>query len=98
MNSLAFIGSLGAQEMVVIFLIVLLFFGPKKLPSLARSIGKSMGEFRRAKEEFEHEMTRSQDAELAAPAKPAHRPVAKSADAPAETTSANPSVETEDKA
>lgn len=47
--------------MVVIFLIVLLLFGAKKLPQLARGVGKSMGEFKKAKDEFEHEITRAED-------------------------------------
>ena len=57
---LAFIGSLGGQEIVVIFLIVLLLFGAKKLPELARGIGKSMGEFKKARDEFEKEITRAE--------------------------------------
>jgi sec-independent protein translocase protein TatA len=57
---LAFIGSLGGQEIVIIFLIVLLLFGAKKLPELARGIGKSMGEFKKARDEFEHEITRAE--------------------------------------
>ncbi len=48
------------QEMVVIFIIILLLFGAKKLPELARGIGKSMGEFKKARDEFEHEITRSE--------------------------------------
>lgn len=57
---LAFIGSLGGQEIVIIFLIVLLLFGAKKLPELARGIGKSMGEFKKARDEFEKEITRAE--------------------------------------
>ena len=57
---LAFIGSLGGQEIVIIFLIVLLLFGAKKLPELARGIGKSMGEFKKAREDFEKEITRAE--------------------------------------
>ena len=49
--------NLGGQEMVIIFLIVLLLFGAKKLPQLARGIGKSMGEFKKAREDFEREIT-----------------------------------------
>ena len=49
--------------MVVIFLIILLLFGAKKLPQLARGLGKSMGEFKKAKDEFEHEITRAEDEE-----------------------------------
>mgnify|MGYP000604429653 CR=1 FL=1 len=49
-------GPLGYPEMAVIFLIVLLLFGAKKIPQLARGLGKSMGEFKNAKDEFETEI------------------------------------------
>ncbi len=42
--------------MIVIFLIVLLLFGAKKLPELARGVGKSMGEFKKARNDFENEI------------------------------------------
>ena len=53
--------ALGGPEMMVILLIVLLLFGAKKLPQLARGMGKSMGEFKKAKQEFEDEITRAED-------------------------------------
>jgi len=53
-------GPLGTQELVVIFILALLLFGPKKLPELGRTIGKAMTEFRRAQSElkstFDREM------------------------------------------
>ena len=53
-------GTLGIQEMVVIFFLALVLFGPKKLPELGRTIGKAITEFRRAsndlKASFEREM------------------------------------------
>jgi sec-independent protein translocase protein TatA len=53
-------GPLGVQEMVVIFLVALVLFGPKKLPELGKTIAKAMGEFRRAQSElkatFDREM------------------------------------------
>lgn len=55
MNLLA-IGPLGGQEIIIIFIIVLLLFGAKKIPELARGLGKSMGEFKRARDEFEDEI------------------------------------------
>ncbi|MEN8181969.1 MAG: twin-arginine translocase TatA/TatE family subunit [Myxococcota bacterium] len=39
---------IGMQELAVILLIALVVFGPKRLPELARSLGKGLGEFRRA--------------------------------------------------
>lgn len=60
MNTLAFIGSLGTTEIIMIFVVILLLFGAKKLPELARGIGKSMGEFKKAREDFEREITRAE--------------------------------------
>ncbi len=53
----------GGQEMLLVFLVVLLLFGAKKLPQLARGIGKSAGEFKRARAEFENEITRAETEE-----------------------------------
>ena len=53
-------GPLGVQEMVVIFLVALVLFGPRKLPELAKTIGKAVTEFRRAQSDlkatFQREM------------------------------------------
>jgi len=53
-------GTLGMQEMVFLFILALLLFGPKKLPELGRQFGKAMTEFRRASNElkatFDREM------------------------------------------
>jgi sec-independent protein translocase protein TatA len=54
-------GMPGGPEFIWIFIIVLLLFGAKKLPELARGVGKSMGEFKKAREEFEREISRSED-------------------------------------
>jgi sec-independent protein translocase protein TatA len=45
-------GPIGVQEMIGIFLIALLLFGPKKLPELGRMLGKGLSEFRRMKNEL----------------------------------------------
>jgi len=46
----------GWPEILVILLIVLLLFGPKKLPELARGLAQSINEFRKAKDEFSREL------------------------------------------
>ena len=45
-------GSVGFPEIVVIFLLALLVFGPKKLPEIGRSLGNAIREFRKATKEF----------------------------------------------
>jgi sec-independent protein translocase protein TatA len=47
-------------EMIMIFVVILLLFGAKKLPELARGIGKSMGEFKKARDDFEREITQAE--------------------------------------
>ncbi len=44
---------LGIPELLVIFVIALLVFGPKKLPDLGKSIGRAMAEFKKASEDFQ---------------------------------------------
>ena len=53
-------GPIGMPEMIMIFVVILLLFGAKKLPELARGIGKSMGEFKKARDDFEREITRGE--------------------------------------
>jgi TatA/E family protein of Tat protein translocase len=54
------IGTIGTQEMIFIFLLALILFGPKKLPEIGRTVGKALTEFRRASNElkatFDREM------------------------------------------
>src|SRR5438309_6009150 len=45
-------GPIGMQEMIALFVVALLLFGPKKLPELGRTLGKALSEFRRAKNEL----------------------------------------------
>lgn len=46
------LGTLGTPEMIFIFLLALVLFGPKKLPELGRTVGKAITEFRRASNEL----------------------------------------------
>jgi sec-independent protein translocase protein TatA len=57
MNILASgIWNLAGPDLFIILLIVLVLFGAKKLPDLARSLGQSMNEFRKAREEIDREL------------------------------------------
>lgn len=57
MNAMAFISGMpGGAEVVLILFIILLLFGAKKLPELSRSLGKSLGEFKKGKEDLEKEI------------------------------------------
>jgi len=44
--------SLGSTELIFILIVALIFFGPRKLPQLARSMGKGLAEFRKASDDF----------------------------------------------
>jgi sec-independent protein translocase protein TatA len=67
----AFIEGLGGPEMLLIMFIVLLLFGADKLPELARGIGKSVREFKKAASGVEEEVRRAMEEE---PVKPAPKP------------------------
>ena len=45
-------GSIGMPELLIILTLALIIFGPRKLPELGRSLGKSLGEFKRASNEL----------------------------------------------
>lgn len=56
MKEIAFIQNLSSWEIILIFLVVLLFFGAKRLPELFRSFGKSVKEFKKATTEIEDDI------------------------------------------
>jgi TatA/E family protein of Tat protein translocase len=49
-------GSIGMPELIVIFVIALILFGPRKLPELGRSLGRSLNEFKRASNELRNSL------------------------------------------
>ncbi len=61
--SLAFITNLGWPEIVVILVVFILLFGAKKLPELARGIGKAMKEFKKATSNIEEDIRNSMEEE-----------------------------------
>jgi len=64
-------GSIGMPELLLIFVVALLVFGPKKLPEIGKSIGKGLSEFKKASEDLkktiEHEMDQIKTEPSAAP-------------------------------
>ena len=53
---LGFLGSLGTTELLMVFVVVLILFGPKQLPEIARTIGKGLRDIRRAANQLKHEV------------------------------------------
>ncbi|MEK6371795.1 MAG: Sec-independent protein translocase protein TatB [Acidobacteriota bacterium] len=51
-------GSLGFPEMILIFIVALIVFGPKRLPDIGRTIGKALGEFKKATDDFKSTIER----------------------------------------
>ena len=51
-------GSLGIPEMILIFVVALIVFGPKRLPEIGRTIGKALGEFKKATDDFKSTIER----------------------------------------
>ncbi|MBF9254586.1 twin-arginine translocase TatA/TatE family subunit [Pontibacter sp. 172403-2] len=56
-NILAFIGDLGGSEILLILVVILLLFGAKRIPELARGLGKGINEFKNAAKEVTSEIS-----------------------------------------
>jgi TatA/E family protein of Tat protein translocase len=96
--TLLFLESIGTTELLLILVVALVVVGPRKLPELGRSLGRSLGEFKRASDDFKRTWETEVAAEQPAggiyseradfPAEPPpptlELPEEKSADAPAE--------------
>ena len=54
-------GNLGAGEIILILLVILILFGAKKIPELARGIGKGMSEFKKGLKDVENEIKSADD-------------------------------------
>lgn len=82
---------LGIQELIVIFVVALLVFGPKRLPELGRSLGKGLAELRKAvqdvKEQMHTELEEEKRASSQEPPKPLQGPEAGEAGAEAKEES-----------
>ena len=90
--SLLFLEFIGTTELIVIAAVALLVFGPRKLPEIGRTIGRSLAEFKRASEDFkrtweyEVDMERSESAPRVEPANAAARPALPDGEAAAVNT------------
>lgn len=54
------IGGIGAQELLLILLIILLLFGARKIPEIARGLGKSVAEFKKGTKDLEEEIKKEE--------------------------------------
>ena len=71
MNLLALLSNFGGPDLIILLLIILVLFGAKKLPELAKGMGQAVREFQKAKDEFTDEL---HNAGKTPPAKPEARP------------------------
>jgi len=75
------LGSIGMPELILIFIVALIVFGPKKLPEIGKSLGKGLAEFKKASDDFKQSIQKEVDglkeeARLETPAPPAPAPSA----------------------
>jgi TatA/E family protein of Tat protein translocase len=85
-------GSIGMPELLIILTLALIIFGPRKLPELGRSLGKSLGEFKRASNELRNtldEEIRIEEERSTRPARPTPAPEPAPAPAAASVTEEN---------
>jgi sec-independent protein translocase protein TatA len=83
MNVLALLSNFGGPDLIIILLIVLVLFGAKKLPELAKGMGQAVKEFQKAKDEFSDELHNAGNAPAPKPeVRPSEASVARIPDAP----------------
>ena len=95
MSFLASFMNLAGPDLIVILLIVLVLFGAKKLPELARGMGQAVKEFQKAKDEFNDELHKAgkSDTQVAKPdVKPAESTIARTDQGASNVTAPQPSV------
>jgi TatA/E family protein of Tat protein translocase len=56
-------GSLGLPELLMIFVVALIVFGPRKLPEIGKTLGKALGEFKKASDELKNTIEREVNVE-----------------------------------
>jgi sec-independent protein translocase protein TatA len=101
MSLVASFMNLAGPDLIVILLIILVLFGAKKLPELARGMGQAVKEFQKAKDEFNDELHKAgkSDTQIAKPeVKPAESTVARTDNQSATTPQATAAASRSDKA
>jgi len=83
-------GSLGAPELIIILVIALIIFGPRKLPELGRSLGKGISEFKRATSDLQSRVVDEIDADARRTATATPPPAAAPAEPVAHAAEAKP--------
>jgi sec-independent protein translocase protein TatA len=89
-------GPIGMPEMIVIAVIALIIFGPRKLPELGKSLGKSIAEFKRASNELKNtleEEIRIEERETARKAAPPPPSIPEATTAPVDEPTTTPRVD-----
>jgi TatA/E family protein of Tat protein translocase len=76
-------GGIGTWEVVIIMFIALMVFGSKRIPEIARGLGRGLAEFRRAARDVQNELTREIEAAERKIATPSSRPLSPEQTAPA---------------
>jgi TatA/E family protein of Tat protein translocase len=89
-------GSIGMPELIIIFVIALIIFGPRKLPELGKSLGRSLNEFKKASNDLQNtleqeikleEQKEKESAAAARTAEPESAPITPETSAPGQTVS-----------
>lgn len=68
---------MGAGEILLIFVVILLLFGAERLPAMARSLGKAMEDFRRAARDLKHDLMDHQNSAQLSETPPSMKPPSK---------------------
>ena len=78
MNATLAVLGLGGGEMILIFAVILIMFGAKKIPEFAKGIGQGMKEFKKASREVSDELQSAMDVESAPASKPVPKAISQS--------------------
>ena len=88
-------GSIGMPELIIIFVIALIIFGPRKLPELGKSLGKSIAEFKKASNELRNTLEEEIRLEDQKEAVAKQAAAAQQAAAPIQPATPTPAAQTE---